>query len=140
MYEITYQEFLKSLQELSFMNSYVEDQQYSMQELICEDEILYFYPKNYLFKEKPLEETQLLFLSKDKIRIVSFLKEGFINIEDRRLSSVAKINISHKNRNSSLMTISFSDGDTFVLDSVNDSENHRFKLHQVIIEIYKYFK
>ncbi|WP_194841578.1 DUF3908 family protein [Sporosarcina obsidiansis] len=140
MYEITYQEFLKEFRGIGFMNTSVEDQQYSLSDLINEDEIHLFYPKNFLFKEKSLEEAKLLFLMKNKIRIASFLEEGYISIEDRSLKSIKKLIISHKNRISSVLTIYFDDGDTFVLDSLNDSEHHKHKLQKKIEEIYKYIQ
>lgn len=138
MYEITYQEFLRSFCELSFANSFVEDQLYSLQELISGDEVHLCYPKNYLFKEKPIEETELLIITKSKVCIVGFLEQGFINLDERSLDSVTRIKISHKNRNASILTICFNDGNTFLLDSLNDSEHRQNKLQQKVIEIYKY--
>ncbi|MBB4824135.1 hypothetical protein HNO89_001355 [Sporosarcina luteola] len=138
MYEITYQDFLRSLREFSFANSFIEDQMYSLQELISEDEVQLFYPKNFMFKDKPIEETELLIVTKSKVCIVGFLEQGFINLDERSLDSVTRIKISHKNRNASILTICFNDGNTFILDSLNDSQHHKSKLQQKVIEICKY--
>ncbi|WNS82179.1 DUF3908 family protein [Domibacillus sp. DTU_2020_1001157_1_SI_ALB_TIR_016] len=136
--EITYSEFLEGMKRLGFYNSDIEDQYYSLNDIVDESKILHFYPKNYLFKDKPFNEAQIFLFEKEKIRIISFLEGGYVSIINRTLNTVLRVELLHKNRGSSSLTLYFDDGDTYFLDSKLDSVSHNFKLQEVILAIYKY--
>ncbi|WP_050184162.1 DUF3908 family protein [Domibacillus robiginosus] len=138
--EIIYGEFLEGMKRLGFYNSDIEDQYYSLNDIIDESKILHFYPKNYLFKDKPFNEAQIFLFEKEKIRIISFLEGGYVSIMDRTLNTVSRVELLHKNRDSSSITLHFDNGDTYFLDSKLDSVGHNFKLQEMILDIYKYLQ
>ncbi|MEK4085623.1 DUF3908 family protein [Psychrobacillus sp. FSL K6-1415] len=137
MMEITYAEFLKHMNSLSFNNSTVEDQNYSLKDVVEEDKILFFYPKNFLFKEKTIKDAELFLFEKNRIRVINFLEDGYISITNRNLSTITKVQLKHKNRKSTSLTLFFNDDSEYVFDSQNDSSNYNFKLQTVILNIYK---
>ena len=138
--EIIYSEFLEGMKRLGFYNSDIEDQYYSLNDIVDESKILHFYPKNYFFKDKSFNEAQIFLFEKEKIRIISFLEDGYVSIMNRTLNTVSRIELLHKDKGSSSLTLHFDNGDTYFLDSKLDSVNHNFKLQEVILDIYKYLQ
>lgn len=139
--EITYAEFLREMNTISFYNSSAEDQHFSLKEVIEEDKVLFFYPKNFLFEKKSIEEAVLFIFEKNRIKIVSFIEDGYISIINRDLNNITKVQLNHKNRKSTSLTLFFNDNSEYVLDSQNDSSNnYKFKLQAVIMDIYKHLQ
>lgn len=117
------------------LTSDVEDQIYSLK--VIEDDVKFLYAKN-VFKKSATQDDAVLFLfEKDRIRTVRFLENGSVVIETKLLSAIRKVTLNHKDRGFSILTIKFDDEITLVLDSLADSDHKKWKLQELILDIYR---
>lgn len=140
MNDINYYRFHLKLNDLGFGNSNIEEQAYSLKDIVEEESVVHFYPKNFFVKEFNINDVEAILVEDTKFRIIKFLENGFVEINNKSFEEIADIKIKHKNRGSTTLTIIFKDKDTFILDSESDGTHSHFKLQEIILNIYKHLK
>lgn len=139
MEHFTYQNLLRSLENESLyhhknakscyvINRYVN-------EYVKEEEVLNFYPKNYLISDKAL----ILYLfMQDKILEISYKEDEYLTVKTYKLSNIKSILLlKNTRRNDSKMYITFDDESQIIFDSEKDTNEYWPKTFSArIIELY----
>ena len=118
--------------------SNIEDQVYSLDDIKEIEAIVY--PKNLYKQAAKISDVLLFSFEKEKIRTVTFDEEGSITVVSRLINSIQTIELTHKNRGFSRLTINFKDGEKIEMDSQNDSDHKQWGYQEIIMKLYKEIK